>query len=326
MAIRQYNPGYMPPATLALVALNVAIAIADIISGGVIEKLGWARGIDVQYGEYWRLFTCGWVHGSVMHIAFNAYGIYVLGSIVERLHGWKPTVIIYMVSLMGGSALAMAFMDPAIPLVGASGAAYGLFGAVLGFFYVKTGSLKGLVQIPAARMLLIWLAFGAYMSTRPGVSLLGHLGGFVPGVILGMFFEHKYKRELDLYNSLAAALVCVAIAGLTAFACAPFTRSTWYATRALHAYEDGDLERGDELLQEARGRNHTRAGEQNLLTHLTVWRRFHEELPKVYDMDALRLPLTHAAGITSSISPGMPYNFLRDPDAPEPLEPVDTGD
>ena len=297
MAIQRYNPRHVPPATLALVIINVVVSLIDMLTNGLLERYGWARGIDIQYGEYWRLFTCGWVHGDLMHIAFNAYGIYVLGSIVEQLHGWKPTLIVYLVSLMGGSCLAIAFMDPVVPLVGASGAAYGLFGALLGFFYARTGSLKSLLQIPMARMLLIWLAFGVYMSLQPGISMLGHVGGFVPGVILGMFFEHKYKREMDIYHVISVVMAGVAIVALGVFASAPVTRSSWYATRAMHAYEDGDMGLGDQLMREAKTRKHAQPGAQKLLAHVEYWRSFYDSRPNSEGIQLLNLPLTHESEV-----------------------------
>lgn len=315
MAIRRYNAGYAPPVTLALVILNAAIALIDMGSEGYVERLCWARGIDVQYGEYWRLFTCGWVHADLMHVAFNCYGIYVLGSIFERLQGWKPLLIVYFAALLGGSGLAISFMDPNIPLVGASGAAYGLFGAVLGYFYAKTGSLRALWEIPLARTLLIWLGFGVYMSLRPGISLLGHLGGFVPGVVLGIFFEHRYARQLDIYHKLSAATVGLGVTLLLAFASAPFTRATWYGARAIHAYEAGDLDGGDELVAQARKRKMGREGASDFITHLRVWRRDHSD-----NVSALRYALTHPGLIERGDAAGRPFAFLIDPETADALD------
>ncbi len=322
--IQRYNPDHRPTATLALAGANVLIAIADLLSGGVLERMGWARGIDIQYGDYWRLFTSAWVHGSILHIAFNAYGIYVLGTIMERLHGWKPLVVVYFAALFGGSALGAVFYDPEIPVLGASGAAYGLFGAVIGFFYVRTGSIRGILQVPMGRMLLIWLGFGIFMSLRPGISLLGHAGGFVPGLMLGMFFEHRYLRTLDIYHKLGAGLIALVIVGLSVFACVPFTRASWYGAQALRAYENGALTRGDELLDQAEDRNVRDDGTHKLLTHLKSWRVGNTLNPREYDTEVLRLPLTHARPIEiDGRTIDMPFTYLKDlstPSNPEPLE------
>ncbi|MBZ0135851.1 MAG: rhomboid family intramembrane serine protease [Planctomycetes bacterium] len=310
MTVRRYNPAYTPPATLALMGTIIAVTVVDIFTGGFLERLFWARGIDVQYGDYWRAVSCAWVHADLMHVAFNLYGIYVLGVIFERLHGWRPLLVIYAVTLLGGSVLALTFMDPMSPLVGASAAAYGLFGAVLGYFFAKTGSLRDLWQIPLARTLLIWLAFGVWMSLQPNVSLLGHAGGFVPGVILGVYFEHRYTRELDVYHRVAVGVLGVVLAVLAVFACVPVTRSSWHAVRAMQAYEQGDLARGDELLSEAGRRNRANTGSSLLYRHLELWREGHERNAKEFDYEALRLPLTHPGGVDAAYVPGRPPFFF----------------
>lgn len=322
MAARRYNPDYTPPLTLALLGSIVAVTLSDIFTQGYLERLGWARGIDVQYGQYWRLVTAGWIHGDLIHVAFNLYGIYVLGVIFERLHGWKPLLVIYLVSLLGATSLAMAFMDPNIRLVGASGSAYGLFGAVIGYFYAKTGSLRDLWAIPIARTLLIWLGFGVWMSFQPGVSLLGHLGGFVPGVILGVYYEHRYARDLDVYHWISIGVIGLAIVVGSSFACFPVTRASWYGAQALRAYEQMDYDRGDELMQQARSKRQGNQGTSFLLTHLRVWRSYHAAGSPEATVEVLRYPLTHPEMIEIPGHPDAPFHFLKDPadrDA-EPLE------
>ncbi|MCC7509759.1 MAG: rhomboid family intramembrane serine protease [Planctomycetes bacterium] len=322
MALRRYNTEYTPPATLGLIIASVAVAMLDIANGGLFERLLWARGIDIQYGQYWRLLGAAFVHADMMHIAFNMYGLWVLGVIFERLQGWRATLIVYFVSLFGASGLTMVFYDPMTPVVGASGAVYGMFGAVLAFFFVKAGGrVSGLWEIPHARMLLVWLALGVYQSFRPGVSLLGHLGGFVPGIVLGLYFEQRYARKLDLWHTLAVGMTGAAVVFLCVFACVPVTRSSWYSVRALRAYESGELERGDELLAQAGRRSRTKEGAQLLYVHLTVWRRYHQAQPKQYPVSVLRWPLTHPRGITEPDSAGAWFNFVRDPeDDSEALE------
>jgi hypothetical protein len=163
-------------------------------------------------------------------------------------------------------------------------------------------------EIPMARTLLIWLGFGVWMSLQPNVSLLGHLGGFVPGVVLGVFFEHRYARQLDVYHKLAATLVIAAVVFLLAFASAPFTRASWWALRAMHAYEDGDLARGDELMGEAARRKVNNDGTRALMTHMQVWRRDHSMRPGEFTLVQLRWPLIHPGESPAS-------RFLRDTNA-----------
>lgn len=325
MAIQQYNPNHIQSTTFTLVGLNVAIAIADIATGGMLERYGWARGIDVQYGEYWRIFTSGWVHANIMHIAFNAYGIYVLGTITERLYGTKPLLVIYFAALMGGSGLSMVFYDPNIPTLGASGAAYGLFGAVLGFFYVRTGSIKGIMQVPMGRQLLLWLGIGVFISLQPGISFLGHLGGFVPGIFLGVFYEKLYMRRVDVWHWVGLGMVAAMVAGACVYSCVPYNRASWHAVQALRAYESGDLALGDERLANARKRSMRNEGTQMLLAHLEAWRATQSGPPTPADLSDLRLPLTHPRGVTfkGEHLPDLPFKFLRAP-GEQSLEPLES--
>jgi hypothetical protein len=232
---------------------------------------------------------------------------------MERLHGWRPLLVIYMLSLLGGSALAVAFGDSSIPMVGASGAAYGLFGAILGSFYVRAGSIRGIWEIPLGRQLLIWLGIGVFISLQPGISLLGHLGGFVPGAFLGVFFEHQYLRRLQTYHKAGIGILLAVVVGLSAFACFPLTRASPYAVQALRAYERGDLERGDEQVKTASQRR-VDNGASLLLTHLRAWRAGNRENPTEFDTEVLRLPLTHPHGVVidGERVVELPFTFLKE--------------
>lgn len=289
--VLRYNTRYTPPATLVLITLNLLVAAMDLASDAYLERLFYARGIDVYYGEVWRVVGAGFAHANLLHLGMNCYGIWVLGVIFERLHGWRVFCVVYFAALLGGNALGLLFYDPATPMLGASGAAYGLFGAVLGYFYAKTGSLRGLAAIPMARQLLVWLLIGVVISLRPGISLLGHVGGFVPGVLLGLYFELRYARRADLYHHLSAAALVAIVLAATIYAAFPWHRGAWHAGRALAAYERGDLELGDSLLARARSRG-TSGGGASLTRHLELWREGNRSNPREFDLQVLRWPLT----------------------------------
>jgi membrane associated rhomboid family serine protease len=293
MAILRYNPHAKPTVTIALIIANAVVGIGDIATNGMLERMFWARGIDIFYGEYWRLFTSAWVHADLMHLAFNCYGLWILGSILERMIGWKRMLWIYFVSLFGGSGLALVFYDSGTMMLGASGAVYGLFGAVLGVMFAMTGSLRGLLQIPMGRVLLLWLGFGIYISvTVPGISLLGHVGGLIPGALLGIYFEHLWRKQVDIYHHLTAGLVGVAVVGLCLVSVFAPTRAAPQLVQALKAYEQGDFERGDELIEEAPSRRMD-DGATQLLEHLRTWRRANLSNPEEFDNAMLRWPLSH---------------------------------
>ncbi len=262
--IRKYNPDSVKaPVTIALIVLNVIAAIVDMATGEMVSRLFWVRGFDVYYGEYWRVFTSGWAHANLMHLGFNMWGLWILGSMFERLNGPKRMLVVYLVSLMSGSGLALLFSDPAQATLGASGAVFGLMGAVTAFFYVKAGSVGGMLRMQGGRQIMFWLVLNAVFSAMPGISFLGHFGGFVPGLILGVYYEKAYEREADIYHHASAGLLVVGVLAMCVYACVPFNKPGWMAMRAVKAYEHNDEATGDEWLEKAEAKdppNDTGAG------------------------------------------------------------------
>lgn len=316
MALYRYNPGHLRArATVVLIALNVALAVADGFSGEAISRLFWARAFDVYYGDFWRPLSAGFAHANLGHIAMNMYSLFVLGQIVEPLYGTKRFLLIYFVSLLGGSALSLALSDPSTPMLGASGAIFGLFGALLGFLFARTGSWRGVWNTAYGRQLIIVLALNAYISLLPGISLLGHLGGFVPGLLLGIVLERRLSRIDSPADSLTFYTVLAGVLLLTAYSCLPLNRAGYVAIQALKAYEAGDIARGDEL--RAKAKDDVWAGQdgtQKLLTHLAIWRTQRADPASDASTRWLKLPLTHAAGLDVQTRDGpvtMPYTFLK---------------
>ncbi|GIK53279.1 MAG: hypothetical protein BroJett014_22520 [Planctomycetota bacterium] len=320
MPLYRYNPRHLrEPATTVLLALNLLIALVDGFSGEMLSRAMWSRGFDVYYGDWWRPLTAGFAHSSLIHIGMNAYSLWVLGKIVEPLYGTRQFLAIYFLALLGGSALALAFYDPNTPSLGASGAIFGLFGAMLGYLYSRTGSWQGVMSTPWGRQLLIVLGINVYISLMPGISLLGHLGGFVPGLILGICFERAARRDDSFVDRLTAWLTLVAVGGLLAYAAVPWHQPGYIATRALKAFESGDRDLGLELLNRAEAENTARhPGVGLMIRHLSAWERGRRHAPEAFDYDTLRWPLTHIKlDWPSTIPPEgreHPFHFLRQGD------------
>ena len=81
--IRKFNPGSQPPYTIGLMVVIGIISLLDLLTSEMMTRLFSTRGIDVQYGQYWRLLTMGLVHADFMHLGFNMYGLWLLGGIYE---------------------------------------------------------------------------------------------------------------------------------------------------------------------------------------------------------------------------------------------------
>src|SRR3954452_19279605 len=126
-----------PVVTYALIAVNVAVEVAELATGG---SLGGAGGTLVEHGalsrttvndgEIWRLVTSGFLHAGLLHLLFNMYALYILGNLLEPALGKLRFGIVYFVSLLSGS-FAVLLLSPNEFTLGASGAVFGLMGAAV---------------------------------------------------------------------------------------------------------------------------------------------------------------------------------------------------
>ena len=181
-------PGASGTITKALVGINAAaFVLAIAVLGSTVGGAGlaardfglWGPAIDVDT-EWWRIITSGFLHSGIIHIAFNMYLLWQLGQQLERAMGQIDFVLVYFVTLIGGSAGAL-LLAPNSFTVGASGAVFGLIGLMV--FFLRSRHI-GLFDTGLGMLIVINVIF----SFRGGVSLGGHLGGFVTGVVLGILY------------------------------------------------------------------------------------------------------------------------------------------
>jgi membrane associated rhomboid family serine protease len=184
--------------TKALVAINVLIYLITAAQGGGLNAPGgrlftdWVLyGPAVANGDWWRLFTSAFLHASLIHIGFNMYFLWFVGSAVEQAMGRGRFILIYVVSALAGSAGALVF-TPTTPTVGASGALFGLLGAALILErqrnYVLGGSAMALIVIN------LILSF-----TLSNISVGGHIGGLIGGILCTLVLS-KFGRGHAAYS------------------------------------------------------------------------------------------------------------------------------
>jgi membrane associated rhomboid family serine protease len=189
---RRTVAGLEAPATIALVAVNVLVYLLTIYDGGggldapggKIFSDGALVGaaIDIN-GDWYRLVSAMFLHAGVIHIAFNMLALYWLGTVVEQALGTWRFLLVYFVSGLAGSAGALLLTGPFAVTVGASGAIFGIMGSLLVLEYVATGTFAG--QAMALIVLNLALTF-----TIPNISVGGHLGGLVGGVLATFALVH----------------------------------------------------------------------------------------------------------------------------------------
>ncbi len=178
------------PATLALLAVTVAVFAAQEASigmRGVDAVLKWGmkdRG-GLQAGELWRLVTPIFIHAGVLHLAVNMYSLYAIGPAVERFFGRARLLVVYLLSGVSGVILSLA-LNPG-PSVGASGAIFGLLGALTAFIY-EHRKLFGAAAQAQLRQIGMVLALNLVLSLTPGIDAWGHLGGLIAGAACAVLF------------------------------------------------------------------------------------------------------------------------------------------
>ncbi|MFJ4102725.1 rhomboid family intramembrane serine protease [Amycolatopsis japonica] len=210
------QPARTAVVTPVLLALNVLIFLITVFQSGSIANNNFSE--LFQYGqlwnpatlagdEWWRILTSGFLQYGLLHIASNAFSLWFVGRPLETALGRVPFTVLYFVSLLGGSAANLVFSDlDAVPVVGASGAIFGLIGAY-------TVIVIKLRLNPT--WLLVILGLNVFITFQvPGISILGHAGGFVAGLLATFALLYAPDRNRLKWQLGGIAIVVVAMIGL----------------------------------------------------------------------------------------------------------------
>lgn len=192
-------PHFRPVWTYVFLAANVAIWAVVYFTrdglGGELVKLGVKNNELIAQGEYWRLLTAMFLHIAMVHVFSNMLALYALGPQVESTFGQVRFLVVYSLSGLLGSGLSY-LLSPDLSL-GASGAIYGLLGALVAYFarnhqafgeYGRRG-LANLLGVIALNLLIT--------VTVPFIDLWGHAGGLLGGLALGWALAPVYRVDRD---------------------------------------------------------------------------------------------------------------------------------
>lgn len=165
----------------SLIAVNVAVFVVTVLEAGSVSHNAdaplfqqWAlQPSAVADGAWWQLLTSGFLHIGPIHLAFNMIALWVIGRDLEQVLGRVRFLVVYLVSLLGGSLVVFLFENPASHTAGASGAVFGLMGGLA----VVLMKLR-LSPRPALTIILLNVIISVAV---PNISLLGHLGGLAFG-------------------------------------------------------------------------------------------------------------------------------------------------
>ncbi len=222
--------------TRTLIAVNLFAFLVTLFRGGSLSSGGGDVTIDfglvgygrvlsafsidyvgIAEGEWWRMFTGGFLHAGFIHLAFNMFLLWMLGSQLERLLGPTSYLILYFGSLLSG-ALGVMLLDPLALTVGASGAVFGLMGATV-VYQLRRGVSPWSNGI--GTLLIINLIF---TFARPNISVGGHLGGLLGGLLIGWLIDEMNKKRIAGYLSFLLPLIITVALG---FSCL-WASKYWY--------------------------------------------------------------------------------------------------
>ena len=157
--------------------------------------------------ELYRLVTSVFLHGGLIHLLCNMYSLYVIGPQLESFFGKIKYTIIFIGSGVIGNLLSMAFLQDTYVSVGASGAIFGLLGALLYFGYHYRVYLSGVIKSQIIPLIILNLAIG-FIGTS--INNLAHIGGLIGGVLVSMAVGVKYKSaKADIVNGIIMTLIFV---------------------------------------------------------------------------------------------------------------------
>jgi membrane associated rhomboid family serine protease len=207
--------------TKTLIGINVAIYLITAVQGAGLNAPGgtlfdkmFLYGPFVAQGDWWRLITAAFLHASLIHLGFNMLALWWFGAPVEEYLGRARFIGLYLVSGLAGSAGALVLTPHAVT-VGASGAIFGILGAMLILEWQTTGRLGG----NALTLIVINLALSFALAN---VSIGGHIGGLIGGILTTLAFA-RWGRGHAAYGRLGLA----GVAGLVIVAAASIAIAYW---------------------------------------------------------------------------------------------------
>jgi rhomboid protease GluP len=186
-----------PPLVIALIAANIAVFVWEAITGALDDRASLiAAGALVRervlHGEVWRIVTATFLHGSVSHLLGNCVMLYIVGMALEHAVGQAQSAFVYFASGIAGSLFSLLLTEG--PSVGASGAIFGVIGAVVVILYQH----RDRYHLRDNRVGLVLAVYAAYAVitglASPLIDNSAHVGGFLGGALAGYFVKPTLLR------------------------------------------------------------------------------------------------------------------------------------
>jgi rhomboid protease GluP len=249
--------------TNMIIAVNVAVfVVMGVLGAGWIQTenmmpyilYGANNGAATTDGEWWRLLTSMFMHYGIMHLLLNMWALFQAGHFVERLLGRGPYALMYLGSGLAGGFASIFWHGDKIWSAGASGAIFGVYGALLGYMLREKQSLPQSMYQSLMKSTLTFAGYNiVYGMARTGIDNSAHLGGVLGGLVFGWLLAlplDRGVRQRETGRRLWWALAALAVLLVLGVALAPRFH---YRVSEVLAWEDANRDyvaREPELLKQ----------------------------------------------------------------------------
>jgi rhomboid protease GluP len=220
-------PTAVPRVTYTILGVTVFVYLLQMLSQYALGYdlaigLGAKSNAVIRAGQLWRFFTPMLLHGSILHIGFNMYALYIIGIGVERRFGHGRFLLLYILSGFAGSVFS--FLLSSADSIGASGAIFGLIGAE-GIFLYHNRKLLGNQVKRAINNVIFIVVLNLLLGLSPGIDNWAHVGGLMGGLIFAWFagplwdvqgiapslqvVDQREPRDIFVGSAVVAIIFCI---------------------------------------------------------------------------------------------------------------------
>lgn len=228
-------PASSPSVTYTILGITVAAYLLQLLTQFLFGYdmaigLGAKANDAIRAGQLWRFFTPMLLHGSILHIGFNMYALYIFGIGLERRYGHGRFLLLYILSGFAGSVFSFLFSSA--NSIGASGAIFGLISAE-GIFLIQNRKLFGAQVKRALNNVIFVVAINLFLGLQPGIDNWGHMGGLMGGLIFAWFAGPHWEVQgispnLQVVDLREPREVIVGVAVVTIIFCTLAAIGMWF--------------------------------------------------------------------------------------------------
>lgn len=233
------------PLTYVILLVYVTMALVTDPLNPTMDQLdayGMSSADRIASGEPWRLLTYAFLHGGLLHLVLNSYFLIVIGPMLEQLLGTTRFAVVYVVSALGGG-IAATLWSPGFPIVGGSGALFGMLGTVLALNMRQGRHFLDFMSYHGPRQIVVLIVLNLVIGmVVPIISNSGHIGGLIAGFALTFCFLVRGRDRPDaISRAIQGGWVAVFVAAI--FYCLwPVARSDYHWRRLIDAQRAEDVD------------------------------------------------------------------------------------